>query len=119
MASLEYHQLTGFVLVYHRLLHLSLLTFNALGILSLSAISGGSESMFSKKQNATALLLVASQKTLPVMVAVVEQLGGALGESGLLVLPCVAAHLNQIIMDSFLVSFWFQKEHSLKIAKGA
>lgn len=30
------------------------------------------------------------------MVAVVEQLGGALGESGLLVLPCVAAHINQV-----------------------
>jgi hypothetical protein len=26
----------------------------------------------------------------------VEQLGGAFGESGLLVLPCVAAHLNQV-----------------------
>jgi hypothetical protein len=31
------------------------------------------------------------------MVAVVEQLGGAFGESGLLVLPCVAAHLNHVI----------------------
>lgn len=30
------------------------------------------------------------------MVAVVEKLGGAFGESGLLVLPCVAAHLNQV-----------------------
>ncbi|KAL0340655.1 UNVERIFIED_CONTAM: putative sodium/metabolite cotransporter BASS4, chloroplastic [Sesamum radiatum] len=39
--------------------------------------------------------LILGKKTLPVMVAVVEQLGGALGESGLLVLPCVAAHLNQ------------------------
>lgn len=36
------------------------------------------------------------QKTLPVMVAVVQQLGGALGDSSLLVLPCVAAHLNQV-----------------------
>lgn len=36
------------------------------------------------------------QKTLPVMVAVVEQLRGALGESGLLVLPCVAAHIIQV-----------------------
>ncbi|KAJ0101542.1 hypothetical protein Patl1_05899 [Pistacia atlantica] len=48
-------------------------------------------------------------KTLPVMVAVVEQLGGAFGESGLLVLPCVAAHLIQIIMDSILVNFWPRK----------
>lgn len=37
------------------------------------------------------------------MVAVVEQLGGAFGESGLLVLPCVAAHLNQV----FLVRAYF------------
>ncbi|XP_059285451.1 probable sodium/metabolite cotransporter BASS4, chloroplastic isoform X2 [Lycium ferocissimum] len=98
------------------LLHLILLAFNALAIPLLSAISGGSESSFSKKQNTSALLLVASQKTLPVMVAVVEQLGGALGESGLLVLPCIAAHLNQIILDSFLVSVWFQKKHDLKTA---
>ncbi|KAK4480415.1 hypothetical protein RD792_013488 [Penstemon davidsonii] len=77
------------------LLHAILLGFNALAIQSLSAVSGGSKSTFAKKENASALLLVASQKTLPVMVAVVEQLGGALGVSGLLVLPCVAAHLNQ------------------------
>ncbi|KAL6289297.1 hypothetical protein ACE6H2_006807 [Prunus campanulata] len=92
------------------LLHLILLAFNALALKSISAVSGGSRSVFSKKENANAVLLVASQKTLPVMVAVVEQLGGALGESGLLVLPCVAAHLNQIIIDSFLVNFWLRKD---------
>lgn len=101
------------------LLHIVLLVFNALSIQSLSAVSGGSKSVFAKKQNATALLLVASQKTLPVMVAVVEQLSGAFGESGLLVLPCVAAHLNQIILDSFLVSFWLQKEQSPGDTKAA
>ncbi|KAL7252692.1 hypothetical protein ACSBR1_007289 [Camellia fascicularis] len=98
------------------LLHLSLLAFNALSIQGLSTVSGGSKSMFAKRENVVALLLVASQKTLPVMVAVVEQLGGALGESGLLVLPCVAAHLNQIVMDSFLINFWVQKEQSAKVA---
>ncbi|KAK6144667.1 hypothetical protein DH2020_021487 [Rehmannia glutinosa] len=101
------------------LLHTVLLAFNALVIPSLSVISGGSKSPFAKKENASALLLVASQKTLPVMVAVVEQLGGALGESGLLVLPCVAAHLNQIIIDSFLVSLWKQKEGKFENAKVA
>ncbi|KAL6130285.1 hypothetical protein ACLB2K_068666 [Fragaria x ananassa] len=75
----------------------------------LAAVSGGNQSEFSKKENANAIFLVASQKTLPVMVAVVEQLGGALGESGLLVLPCVAAHLNQIILDSILVNYWHRK----------
>ncbi|RVW36995.1 putative sodium/metabolite cotransporter BASS4, chloroplastic [Vitis vinifera] len=64
-------------------------------------------------------LLVASQKTLPVMVAVVEQLHGTLGESGLLVLPCVAAHLNQIIMDSFLINIWLGKGRTSDNAKVA
>ncbi|XP_011102288.1 probable sodium/metabolite cotransporter BASS4, chloroplastic isoform X1 [Sesamum indicum] len=100
-------------------LHAVLLAFNALAIPSLSLMSGGSKSPFAKNENASALLLVASQKTLPVMVAVVEQLGGALGESGLLVLPCVAAHLNQIIIDSFLVSVWKQKEGEFGNAKSA
>ncbi|KAM7267751.1 hypothetical protein ACFE04_009917 [Oxalis oulophora] len=77
---------------------------------SISAVSGGGQSIFSKKENLDATLIVASQKTLPVMVAVVEQLGGAFGESGLLVLPCVAAHINQIILDSFLVNFWLRKD---------
>ncbi|XP_057789337.1 probable sodium/metabolite cotransporter BASS4, chloroplastic isoform X2 [Salvia miltiorrhiza] len=99
------------------LLHFALFSFNALLIPSLSLITGGSKSPFAKKENTSALLLVASQKTLPVMVAVVEQLGGALGASGLLVLPCVAAHLNQIIIDSFIVSLWKQKEGSFENAK--
>ncbi|CAA2973712.1 probable sodium metabolite cotransporter BASS4, chloroplastic [Olea europaea subsp. europaea] len=102
---------------YERLLHAILLAFNALAIQSITIVTGGRKSAFAKRENASALLLVASQKTLPVMVAVVEQLGGAFGESGLLVLPCVAAHLNQIIMDSFLVSFWNQKEHPFDNAK--
>ncbi|KAL6223574.1 hypothetical protein ACLB2K_006959 [Fragaria x ananassa] len=92
------------------LLHLLLLAFNAVAVKSLAAVSGGNQSEFSKKENANAVLLVASQKTLPVMVAVVEQLGDALGESGLLVLPCVAAHLNQIILDSILVNYWRRKD---------
>ncbi|XP_027111333.1 probable sodium/metabolite cotransporter BASS4, chloroplastic isoform X3 [Coffea arabica] len=101
------------------LLHALLLVFNGLAIHILSTICGGSKSAFAKKENTSALLLVASQKTLPVMVAVIEQLGGAFGESGLLVLPCVAAHLNQIVVDSFLVSFWLQKEHAFDSAKAA
>lgn len=100
------------------LLHLTLLGFNALSIQILRAASGGSKSVFAKKENSSALLLVASQKTLPVLVAVVDQLGGTYGESGLLVLPCVAAHLNQIIMDSFFVSF-LNKKRSLGNAEAS
>ncbi|KAL8533290.1 hypothetical protein ACS0TY_009618 [Phlomoides rotata] len=99
------------------LLHIALFAFNAVLIRGLSLISGGTKSAFAKKENASALLLVASQKTLHVMVAVVDQLGNALGEPGLLVLPCVAAHLNQIIIDSFLVSLWKPKEGEFENAK--
>lgn len=101
------------------LLHLILLSFNVLAIQGFSTVSGTNQLASAKKKNATAYVLVASQKTLPVMVAVVEQLGGAFGESGLLVLPCVAAHLNQIIMDSFLVNFWLRKDLASKSAKAA
>ncbi|XP_057989210.1 probable sodium/metabolite cotransporter BASS4, chloroplastic isoform X1 [Hevea brasiliensis] len=98
-------------------LHVILFAFNALAIQGLSTASGGNQSVFSKKENANAFVLVSSQKTLPVMAAVVEQLSGAFGETGLLVLPCVAAHLNQIIMDSFLVNFWLRKDLASKHAK--
>ncbi|CAI9291414.1 unnamed protein product [Lactuca saligna] len=95
------------------LLHLILLGFNATSIHCLCDVSGGSKSIFAKKKNSTALLLIASQKALPVLVAVVDQLGGTFGEPGLLIIPCVAAHLNQIIMDSFLITFWNKKDQSL------
>ncbi|XP_068662798.1 probable sodium/metabolite cotransporter BASS4, chloroplastic isoform X1 [Aristolochia californica] len=93
------------------LVHLILLGLNTFAVDILSFLSGHSKA-FSNKENKHAVVIVSSQKTLPVMVAVVEQLGGALGEPGLLVLPCVAAHINQIIIDSFLVNFWLQKDPS-------
>ncbi|XP_076946981.1 putative sodium/metabolite cotransporter BASS4, chloroplastic [Bidens hawaiensis] len=99
------------------LLHLILLSFNAISIQCLCVLSGGSNSIFGKKENFTALLLVASQKALPVLVAVVDQLSSTFGESGLLIIPCIAAHLNQIIMDSILVSYWNKNEQSVGNAK--
>ncbi|KAG9458983.1 hypothetical protein H6P81_003491 [Aristolochia fimbriata] len=96
-------------IVLGTLVHLTLLGLNTFAVEILSFLSGHSKS-FCKKENKRAVVIVSSQKTLPVMVAVVEQLGGALGEPGLLVLPCVAAHINQIIIDSFLVNFWLQKD---------
>nr|CAD1836737.1 unnamed protein product [Ananas comosus var. bracteatus] len=99
------------------ILHLVLLALNAIAVQILSLVSGGRESVYAKKENARAVIVVASQKTLPVMVAVVEQLGGALGESGLLILPCVASHINQIIIDSFLVNWWLQKDRRHNEAK--
>ncbi|KAJ3675097.1 hypothetical protein LUZ60_004139 [Juncus effusus] len=97
-------------------LHCILLAVNAISLLLLSR-NKKINSIFAKKEYARAVILVASQKTLPVTVAVVEQLCGALGESGLLILPCVAAHINQIIIDSILVSWWRKNDQRLNEAK--
>ena len=56
-----------------------------------------------------ACILVGSQKTLPIAVTVLNglapQIGGAVG---LAVIPCVVSHLAQIVLDSFLVSYWLK-----------
>ena len=54
-----------------------------------------------------AVVLCASQKTLPVAVAVVSQLSSVAGAAaGLATVPCVLAHLMQITIDSALVARW-------------
>lgn len=99
------------------LLHFALLAFNAAALHILSRLEQRGVSVFARNEYARAVILVASQKTLPVLVAVVEQLGGALGESGLLVIPCVAAHINQIIIDSIIVNWWRQRDQQFANAK--
>ncbi|CAM8895636.1 unnamed protein product [Rhodiola kirilowii] len=88
------------------LVHLALLVMNTVAI----QITSTSSEVLAKKENARALVLVCSQKALLISIAVIEQLGGALGEPGLLVLPCVATHINQVIIDSFLVNFWLHND---------
>jgi hypothetical protein len=56
------------------------------------------------------------QKTFPVVVAVVSKLGGAIGETGLLVLPCITYHLTQIMLDSMLVNFWLNYSKTNKFS---
>ncbi|KAL8158489.1 hypothetical protein V2J09_000026 [Rumex salicifolius] len=97
------------------LLHLALLAFNAISVKCMSIGFGDYKKVFAKKGNARVLIMVCSQKALLIAVTVVAQLDGALGNSGLLVLPCIAAHINQIIFDSFLVNFWLQKDEKLKL----
>lgn len=99
------------------LVHLSFLVLNATLVRSLSVLSSSWKPVFEKQENRRALMLVCSQRSLLIATAVVEQLGGVLGESGLLLLPCVAADVNQIIIDSLLVNFWLQKDESCKNVK--
>eukprot|EP00892_Ulva_mutabilis_P007513 jgi/Ulvmu1/5133/UM021_0150.1 len=58
-----------------------------------------------------AVILAASQKTLPIAVAVIMQLGSTIGErAGLAILPCVLAHFSQVVIDSLLVSWWIHRD---------
>jgi len=52
------------------------------------------------------------QRSLLIATAIVEQIGGVLGESGLLVLPSVAADVNQVLcLNDFLLSTVFVGSH--------
>ncbi|KAH7415229.1 hypothetical protein KP509_14G033300 [Ceratopteris richardii] len=70
----------------------------------------GDEDLHQKKYNSWAIILTASQKTLPVAIAVIGCLGNSMGEPGLLVLPCLISHISQIVFDSFLVQRWIQDD---------
>lgn len=89
-------------------IHFILLGWNIVAMLVIQQTMKTKENY--KKSVAWAIILTASQKTLPVTVAIVTRLGGLLGDASLLVLPCVAAHINQIIFDSILVRLWIQDD---------
>ncbi|EIE25220.1 hypothetical protein COCSUDRAFT_46640 [Coccomyxa subellipsoidea C-169] len=88
--------------------HLVYLAFNSAAV-QLLRIGGppGKESAGERR----ALILVGSQKTLPIAVTVLGQLGSVLpGPVGIAVVPCVVSHLSQILIDSFLVSHWLRQD---------
>lgn len=67
-----------------------------------------------------ALVLVGSQKTLPIAATVLSQLAGVLpGPVGLAVIPCIAAHIEQILFDSMLVAHWLKSDEKSAKAKAA
>lgn len=68
-----------------------------------------------------AVLLVSSVKTLPVAVTVLGKLAPVLGEGvvGVAVVPCVLAHLGQIVWDSLMVSGMKQRDEEAAAAAAA
>jgi predicted Na+-dependent transporter len=67
-----------------------------------------------------AVILAANQKTLPISIAVLIQLTDVIGPGvGLATLACVAAHFTQIILDSFLTSWWKKTDQKSLVAKPA
>lgn len=58
-----------------------------------------------------AVILVSSQKSFTVTLALLAQLSDILGPSiGLAAIPCVLVHLSQIFLDSLLVSHWLKAD---------
>ncbi len=58
------------------------------------------------------VVIMASQKTLPVAVAIIDFLpddpsdSGYLGKQGIMVIACILAHFVQIVIDAFVASYW-------------
>ena len=53
-----------------------------------------------------AVVIVASQKTIPVAMTVLELLPDAVGAKGLVAIPCILSHLVQILIDGVVVARW-------------
>jgi len=65
------------------------------------------------KEIRRAMILVCSQKTLPVATTVIAGMGLALGEPGLVSIPCVVSHLFQIVIDAVLVGKWIADDNDI------
>lgn len=61
-------------------------------------------------REAMAVLIMGSEKTLPMAVSVIAATNGALGPSGQLAVPCVLAHISQVLIDAFLAEWLGGKE---------
>ncbi|CAG9461058.1 unnamed protein product [Pedinophyceae sp. YPF-701] len=85
------------------LMHAAFLAFNTASAKALNLGGSGPEADKIKR----AIILTCSQKTLPVAVTTITQLGAQMGfVAGLAVIPCVFSHFAQILIDSFVVSKW-------------
>ena len=54
-----------------------------------------------------AVLLMTSQKTLPVAVTIIAYLDEARwGAKGLIAIPCIVGHVSQLFIDAYIASIW-------------
>jgi sodium/bile acid cotransporter 7 len=53
-----------------------------------------------------AVVILGSQKTLPVSMAVLGYLPDELGEKGTIAVPCILGHLSQLLIDSYVATKW-------------
>lgn len=83
-------------------LHLMLLVFNYT-VCTLIAWQWPAKLRLPERKS---VVINASQKTVNTAVSVIAYIPLTLGDKGLLTLPCILAHLSQIIIDAFIVAQW-------------
>mmetsp|Transcript_20831 Transcript_20831/g.44753 ORF Transcript_20831/g.44753 Transcript_20831/m.44753 type:complete len:254 (-) Transcript_20831:94-855(-) len=61
-----------------------------------------------------AVVIMASQKTLPMAITVLNLFPPSLGEPGLIAAPCITSHLVQTLIDAFIAGKWsmLQEEYA-------
>ena len=52
------------------------------------------------------VVILTSQKTLPVSITIMSFLPASLGQKGLMTIPAIVGHLSQLLIDSAVVSYW-------------
>lgn len=63
-----------------------------------------------------AVLIMGSQKTLPVSVTIISYFPAAFGAQGLLTLPCIVGHMVQLFIDAVIVSRMAAAEDARQLA---
>ena len=70
--------------------------------------------------NLRAVLIMASQKTLPVSVTIISYfpatLGGERVSKGLLTVPCIVGHVSQLFIDAFLAGRFAARDATAKLS---
>lgn len=95
-------------------LHGAMFAFNAAVVRILRLGGTGEDSRHIRR----AVVLCASQKTLPVAATVLHHMSGVLGSAvGLAVIPCVVSHMTQIVVDSMIVSQWIKQDVRCRTAR--
>ncbi|CAI5465960.1 unnamed protein product [Closterium sp. Yama58-4] len=97
------------------------LSFLALNMAVMAALRRITPPLPIQEANAVdrAVIILSSQKTLPVAATVVEKIGTLMGEPALVLLPCILTHFLQIFIDSLLVSKWLNDDRERETAKRA
>merc|ERR1719181_2733796 len=66
-----------------------------------------------------AVVIMGSEKTLPVSMAVLSTFPAELGEPGIIAIPCILNHLCQIIVDAYVAAQWADVAEKLVEPEGS